>query len=97
MVGEDSNRFDPESNDRAQAALDDEEGKEDESGAQRLFIGWVQRRQRECVILISLGCMTVLLVEQLREGNGSVGLAVTLIPVTVHLLLVWDIWQKWDR
>lgn len=66
--------------------------------ARRMFIGWMQKRQRECVTIISLGCVTVTFAQTAIAGASStLGVAVVLIPVTVHLLLVRDVWMKWGQ
>lgn len=83
--------------DAASPPLHRGEGEADDESALRLFLGWVQRRQRECVTIISLGCVTVLAANQLKRGTGLGDVAVAAIPVTVHLLMLWDAWQRWQR
>lgn len=74
------------------------EQERDRDSAQRLFMGWMQKRQRECVTIISLGCVTVTFAGTVIAGvSGTFDVAVVLIPVTVHLLLVRDIWIKWGE
>lgn len=98
VVGRGLNEIDPENADFAKVNVNHlGVDKAEDEDPQRLFIGWLQRRQRECVTVISLGCVTILLVEQLRKQSGTLWLTIALIPVAVHLLLVWDIWQTWYR
>lgn len=73
-----------------------------QDSAQRVFIGWMQTRQRDIIVLVSLGCVTASFVQYVSSdggdsATGTFSLLVKLIPVTVHLLLVWDLYVKWDR
>eukprot|EP00903_Cladosiphon_okamuranus_P009663 g9194.t1 len=73
-----------------------EEG--DEETAQRLFIGWMQARQREFLTVLSLGCVTALFINHMSTSySGTLPVMVALIPVVVHLLLVRDIYVKWEH
>ncbi|CAM9400795.1 unnamed protein product, partial [Ectocarpus sp. 13 AM-2016] len=70
---------------------------DDEDSPQRLFIGWMQARQREFVTVISLGCVTALFATHIAEDfNGTLPMMVTFIPLAVHVLLVRDIYIKWE-
>lgn len=63
-----------------------------------MFICWMQTRQRDFIVLISLGCVTASLVQYIEDSaTGTLSLLVKLVPVTVHLLLVRDLYVKWDR
>jgi len=56
-----------------------------------------QTRQRECVTVISLGCVAALFVKHVSgDYNGTIPVMVTFIPLLVHLLLVRDIYVKWE-
>lgn len=57
-----------------------------------------QARQREFVTVISLGCITFLFAKHVSQDyNGSSRMMVNLIPLAVHVLLVRDIYVKWEN
>lgn len=57
-----------------------------------------QARQREFVVVISLGCVAALFVKHVsQEYNGTLAMMVTFIPLVVHMLLVRDIFVKWEN
>lgn len=61
------------------------------------FVPRLQARQRECVTLVSLGCVTALFVNHVSTSySGTIPMMVTFIPLAVHLLLVRDIYVKWE-
>lgn len=57
----------------------------------------LQARQRECVTLVSFGCVAALFVKHVSNNySGTIPMLVTLVPLVVHLLLVRDIYVKWE-
>lgn len=47
--------------------------------------------------VISLGCVTALFAKHIAEDyNGTLPMMVTFIPLAVHVLLVRDIYIKWE-
>lgn len=47
--------------------------------------------------MISLGCVAALFVKHVSgDYNGTIPVMVTLIPLALHLLLVRDIYVKWE-
>ena len=47
--------------------------------------------------LVSLGCVTALFVNHVSTSySGTIPMMVTFIPLLVHILLVRDIYVKWE-